>query len=132
VEKTWRPGSASRVRSSRLLDIVEEQVACPPEIAGGLLRALFRKAPHIEDPLSDPGLTQREKDVLRLIGQGHSNEEIASELHLSVATIKHHVHHVLDKLNLPNRAQAMRRVRDAPWLASAPETLSSRRTTQKQ
>ena len=92
---------------------------------------LFRKGPHVEEPLSDPALTRREKDVLRLIGQGHSNKEIASELYLSVATVKHHVHHVLEKLNLPRRAQAMRRVRDAPWLVSTPDTLSSQKATQR-
>jgi DNA-binding NarL/FixJ family response regulator len=36
---------------------------------------------------------------------------------LSVATVKHHVHHVLEKLKLSRRAEAMRQVRDAPWLA---------------
>jgi transposase len=49
-------------------------------------------------------------------GNGHSNKEIARELNLSEATVKHHVHNVLDKLHQHGRAQAMRRVRDAPWL----------------
>ena len=84
----------------RVLDIVKGRIACPPEIDGGLL-ALCWKGPHVEESLSDPALTRRERDVLRLIGQGLSNKEIASELYLSVATVKHHVHHVLDKLNLP-------------------------------
>jgi DNA-binding NarL/FixJ family response regulator len=54
--------------------------------------------------------------VLELLGRGLSNKEIGDELCLSVATVKHHVHHVLEKLKLPKRAQAMRRVRDEPWL----------------
>lgn len=99
-----------------LLDIVDGRVACPPDIAGELLRALFRKAPQSEGPLSDPSLTRREREVLQLIGRGLSNKEIGRELCLSVATVKHHVHHVLEKLGLPRRADAMRRVRDAPWL----------------
>lgn len=64
-------------------------------------------------------------------GRGLSNKEIARELVLSVATVKHHVHNVLDKLKLPRRAQAMRRVRDAPWLVSPPDTAVSRKANEK-
>jgi DNA-binding NarL/FixJ family response regulator len=55
---------------------------------------------------------------LRLIGDARSNKEIARELSISVATVKLHVHNVLEKLQLDGRAQAMRRVRDAPWLGA--------------
>lgn len=99
-----------------LTNIGEGKLACPPEISAGLLRALFRKGPQTEQSLSDPGLTRRESEVLALIGRGLSNKEISSELCLSVATVKHHVHRVLEKLGLSRRTEAMRRVRDAPWL----------------
>jgi DNA-binding NarL/FixJ family response regulator len=114
-----------------LADIVDGRLACPAEISGGLLRALFRKDPSPDEPAFDHALTRREGDVLQLIGQGLSNKEIARELCLSVATVKHHVHNVLDKLHLPRRAQAMRKVRDAPWLASPPDTMMSRKASQK-
>jgi DNA-binding NarL/FixJ family response regulator len=55
--------------------------------------------------------------VLQLLGRGLSNKEIGDELCLSVATVKHHVHHVVEKLKLQKRAQATRLVHDAPWLA---------------
>jgi len=71
-------------------------------------------------------ITAREGEVLALIGQGLSNKEIARELTLSVATVKHHVHHILEKLKLARRAEAMRRVRDAPWLASPVESRAAR------
>jgi DNA-binding NarL/FixJ family response regulator len=100
-----------------LTDIVAGRLPCPPEIAGGLLRALFRRDPHSEESDVDFALTRRESEVLELLGRGFSNKEIGSELCLSVATVKHHVHHILEKLKLPRRAQAMRRVRDAPWIA---------------
>jgi DNA-binding NarL/FixJ family response regulator len=89
-----------------LEEIVAGRLACPPEISSGLLRALFRKNPRTEENEKDP----------ELLGGGFSNKEIANELCLSVATVKHHVHHVLEKLHLERRAQAMRRVREAPWL----------------
>jgi DNA-binding NarL/FixJ family response regulator len=108
-----------------LCDVIEGKLACPAEISAGLLRALFRGEHQPDDSALEHALTRREGDVLRLIGDGLSNKEIARELVLSVATVKHHVHNVLDKLNLPRRAQAMRRVRDAPWLASPVVTASS-------
>ena len=99
-----------------LSEIVAGRLACPPEISGGLLRALFREERTTEEADEDLALTRRESEVLELLGRGFSNKEIGSELCLSVATVKHHVHHVLEKLKLERRAQAMRRVRDAPWL----------------
>jgi len=100
-----------------LCDIAAGRLTCPPEISGGLLRALFRKEPGPEDFNGDLALTRRESEVLELLGRGLSNKEIGTELCLSVATVKHHVHHLLEKLKLQKRAQAMRRVQDAPWIA---------------
>ena len=100
-----------------LNEAVSGRLSCPPDISSGLLRALFRSEPRFEESDSDLPLTRREREVLELLGRGFSNKEIASELCLSVATVKHHVHHVLGKMQLERRAQAMRRVRDAPWLA---------------
>lgn len=107
-----------------LSEIVAGRLACPPEISGGLLRALFRRDPRTDTPDLDYALTRRESEVLHLLGRGLSNKEIGCELSLSVATVKHHVHHVLEKLKLSRRAQAMRRVRDAPWIAPAPSLVS--------
>jgi DNA-binding NarL/FixJ family response regulator len=50
-------------------------------------------------------LTSREKDLLRLIGKGCTNREIATQLHLAEGTIKTYVTHLLDRVNLKNRAQ---------------------------
>lgn len=100
-----------------LSEIAAGRLACPAEISGGLLRALFQRGVRSEDSTIDLALTRRESEVLQLLGRGLSNKEIGGELCLSVATVKHHVHHVLEKLNLSRRAQAMHRVRDAPWIA---------------
>jgi len=99
-------------------DSVAGRLVCPPEISGGLLRALCRKEGS-GSAESDPNLalTRREGEVLERLGRGLSNKEISADLCVSVATVKHHVHHVLEKLKLPKRALAMRLVRDAPWIA---------------
>jgi DNA-binding NarL/FixJ family response regulator len=106
------------------------RLACSADISGGLLRALFRSDDAPVPSAHEEALTQREGEVLQLIGRGMSNKEIARELALSIATVKHHVHKVLEKLQLPRRAQAMRRVRSAPWIASSAPGLD-RQATQR-
>ena len=62
---------------------------------------------HAEVPSELDTLTSREQDVFRLIVRGLTNSEIAAELFLSEATVKTHVGHVLQKLNLRDRIQAV-------------------------
>jgi two-component system, NarL family, nitrate/nitrite response regulator NarL len=102
-----------------IADVRAGRLAASPEISGSLLRALFQDDRTSGAPDVDVVLTRRECEVLALLGQGLSNKEIGNELCLSVATVKHHVHHVLEKLQLPRRAMAMRKVRETPWLANA-------------
>jgi DNA-binding NarL/FixJ family response regulator len=50
-------------------------------------------------------LTNREREVIDLLGEGLSNKEIASRLHIAVHTVKSHVHNVLEKLALHSRLE---------------------------
>ncbi len=102
-----------------MLDIATGRLQCSAEISSGLLRALFHMEPPAQGPSADNALTKREGEVLQLIGRGLSNKEIARELSLSTATIKHHVHGVLGKLKVARRAQAMRRVQESPWIVES-------------
>lgn len=56
--------------------------------------------------VTDEHLTERETDVLRLLAQGQSNQEIAINLHISMTTVRSHVSNILMKLNVSNRTQA--------------------------
>jgi DNA-binding NarL/FixJ family response regulator len=83
-----------------------------PSIAGRLMDffASFRPAP---TPHAFPELTDREREVLALIGQGYRNADIAARLVLSPKTVRNHVSSILDKLQVADRAEAMVRARDA-------------------
>jgi LuxR family maltose regulon positive regulatory protein len=60
-------------------------------------------------------LTGREQDVLRLLMEGASNNEIASTLVISLATAKKHVSSILTKFGVTSRAQAVARARSQQW-----------------
>jgi DNA-binding NarL/FixJ family response regulator len=109
-----------------LFDVVRGRVACSAEMSGHLLRALFyMEALPTVLSTAERTLTRRECEILKFVGQGLANKEIARELSLSVSTVKHHVHNVLNKLQLQRRAQAIGRVREAPWLITYPHTKQS-------
>ena len=67
----------------------------------------FTRIPHPTPPPEFDELTAREQEVFRLIASGLSNPEIAQELFISEATVKTHITHILQKLNLRDRVQAV-------------------------
>ncbi len=81
-----------------------------PEIAGALLSRvaeLAHDSARTEVQLNiSLDLTAREREILTLIGQGLSNQEIAKRLTIEVGTVKNHVHRILHKLNVADRQAA--------------------------
>jgi two-component system nitrate/nitrite response regulator NarL len=80
----------------------------PPELQAGLASEIrLRRAD------DRPVLTPREMDIIRLAADGHSNAEIGLRLHVSTATVKTHLQHIFEKLEVSDRsaavAQAFRR-----------------------
>jgi len=76
------------------------QVQLSPQVAARLLREVSTPEQSREE------LTERETEVLKLLALGKSNKEISQALHISEQTVKTHVSHILDKLDVPCRTQA--------------------------
>jgi DNA-binding NarL/FixJ family response regulator len=100
------------VGGQRLVEAVESTAAGEMPLAPALVARLV--AQYVQRPLrgSGParrlhGLSEREVEVLALIGQGRSNPEIAEQLTISLPTVKSHVRHILAKLDLRDRPQAV-------------------------
>lgn len=86
------------------------QTFCAPHIAAGVLERISRLAQEEPSPaerISEP-LTERELKVLALIAKGLRNKEIGRALHITVQTVKNHVHSILAKLGVHRRREAVR------------------------
>lgn len=75
-----------------------------PKLAGLLLQTQLARPEG--NPGHPSGLTEREMEVLRLVGQGASNREIAQALFISEKTAKNHLTHIFEKLGVTDRTQA--------------------------
>ena len=85
---------------------VRGDVLCSPKMTGVLLRRVTALAARVGPAGPTRALTSRELEIVELIGGGLSNKEIARRLHIEVATVKNHVHNILDKLQVRGRAEA--------------------------
>ena len=100
------------VRPEQLADAVRVVTTGDALLAPGITRRLIEQ--FVSRPAPSPGapqqldeLSERELEVLKLIARGQSNDEIALELFVTRATVKTHVTHILTKLRLRDRVQAV-------------------------
>jgi two-component system response regulator DesR len=111
-----RRAMAAGVRGYLLKDAPADTLAAAIRVVHGGGRAI---APELAleswnagaDPLSD-----RERQVLRLAGEGKTSVEIARQVHLSEGTVRNYLSEAISKLNAGNRIEAYRMARDAGWL----------------
>jgi two-component system nitrate/nitrite response regulator NarL len=93
---------------------------CSPRATAALVRRLASLAQDRRPESRGDQLTPRERQIVALIDRGLSNKEIATELHIELATVKNHVHSVLDKLQVRRRGAAAAAIRARPWRSESP------------
>ena len=91
--------------------VARGEASCPPRIATTVLQRLAALTGGQRAKSEPTGLTKRERQIVQLIAEGMSNKEIARRLCIEVATVKNHVHNILEKLKVSRRADAVARVR---------------------
>ena len=97
-----------------LIDCIRSTKRCNLPTSGFTLPIRWsaaRRPGHAESRWSRTPLSAREWQVVALLHEGHCNKEIARELAISVATVKNHIHHILEKLGAERRGQIVARVR---------------------
>jgi DNA-binding NarL/FixJ family response regulator len=101
------------IRNSSLEELIQSieavargELKCSPQIAGYLLQRFKALAAERGKTSSLIGLTRRELRILELVEKGFPNKEIARALNIEVATVKNHVHSILQKLHVSSRGEA--------------------------
>ena len=100
-------------------DALRGLARCSPKVTAELfLRLAARTKPTPDAVYEDAynALTTREMEVLRCLALGYSNKQIAAELVITIYTVKHHVHNILDKLDIHHRRDASRLALARGWV----------------
>lgn len=79
-----------------------------PSVARKVVEDYLKRVEAGEDRERYDGLTEREKEILTLIAQGLSNQQIAEKLYISIKTVQTHRAHILEKLGLHDRTELVR------------------------
>jgi len=103
-----RDGSVQDVAAA-IDGVMRGELLCSPRMAATLFKRLATVGSAVADTAS--ALTAREREVVALIDRGLSNKQIAHRLRIGTATVKNHVHNILEKLQVTRRAQAAAQVR---------------------
>jgi LuxR family maltose regulon positive regulatory protein len=108
--------ASTRLQDDRLIAYVDKLLLAFEGVAQNLQSSSLQPSnfqPSTSQPstLIEP-LTERELDVLRLLAEGHSNQEIAARMVVSLNTVKKHTSNLYSKLEVTSRTQAIARARD--------------------
>ena len=90
-------------------DVAAGEEILPPALTNSLFSQIVRNAAGSGEAkvLESVRLTNRERQVIELLGEGLSNKELATRMHIAVHTVKSHVHNVLEKLALRSRLEVV-------------------------
>lgn len=98
---------SSEELASAVQRVADGDAVFSPRLAGFVLDAFAARPDAVSDPELDQ-LTNREREVLRLLARGYAYKEIARELYISIKTVETHVSNVLRKLQMSNRYELSR------------------------
>ena len=85
----------------------EGRAQCSAEVSAILIRRVYAFASQPNPDSTTDSLTARELEILKLLEQGLTNQQIATRLSVTVHTVKNHVHSLLTKLGVSSRAEAV-------------------------
>jgi two-component system nitrate/nitrite response regulator NarL len=102
-----------------ILGVARGEANCSPRMAALLIERLRTLAQRMAPAGPQARLTSRERGIVALIDEGLSNKQIATRLGIEVCTVKNHVHHVLEKLEVTRRSQAAARLRHSRLIRSS-------------
>jgi len=109
VERALKAGATSyllkNVNADELAVAIRKAYAGHPTLAPEATEALIQATRRRPGVGTD--LTQRERDVLTLLADGKTNNEISAELSISLATVKYHLTNIYKKLGVDNRVEAV-------------------------
>lgn len=94
-------------RSSRLNRALEQLGARPTPESREAWRPVAATAIPLTNTATTPPLTEREKEILRWVAAGLPNKEVALELGISLATVRNHIHNILEKLEVHSKLEAV-------------------------
>jgi two-component system, NarL family, nitrate/nitrite response regulator NarL len=105
--------------ATAIMQIRRGEAICTPQVTAQLFARLEgRKDTAFQPPAYAIPLTPRELEVLNCLAKGMSNKEIAAKLVIELYTVKHHVHHILEKLSVTHRWDAVRYARAQGWFTA--------------
>jgi len=97
-----------------IMSVVRGEAFCSPQVVASTFRRLADLSSAGRTADTAPALVSaREREIVDLIDRGLSNKEIAQRLHIGIATVKNHVHNILDKLHLSRRGEIGARLRES-------------------
>jgi two-component system, NarL family, nitrate/nitrite response regulator NarL len=87
------------------------ELVCSPRVTALLFDRVAALSAERTTSIPTDALTEREKEIIPLVEQGLSNKEIARQLRVGAATVKNHVHNILEKLQVRRRGEVAARLR---------------------
>ena len=105
------PDSTEEDLTKAVVRALRGELSCSPRIAGLLFKRVGTLSTTPRTPVGRESLTGRENQILNLLCDGKSNKEIGRALRISNATVKNHVHNILEKLDVHRRGEAAARLR---------------------